>query len=94
MLQKISPVTQVRVYATIQSTTGTLIDPTNLTFTLTDPSQNATVSTYGIDSFPVRQSTGMFYVDATVTMTGVYKYAWQATGNVIASFSGNFISQS
>lgn len=93
MASKISPITTVRIYATIKSISGVLIDPTTLNFTITEPTGSSFTYVYGVDSEVARESLGVFYAEYTVTLTGVYRYSWQALGNVVAAFTGSLNSQ-
>jgi len=72
----------VRTTATYTNTGGTATDPTTVTATITTPAGVATAYVYGTDSEVVKGTTGVYYVDVTCDLAGLWVARWVGTGAV------------
>lgn len=61
---------------------GELVDPTTVRFKLYTPVGGTTTMTYGADSFPVRESEGVYRTDLNGTLAGTYTYRWETEGGM------------
>lgn len=77
---KIIQGTTIRVAANFQNSADADVDPSTVTFRLMSPWGNETSYVYGTDAELVKQDTGDFYVDVTMTEAGRYTYRWETTG--------------
>lgn len=84
------PTSRVRVEAQIKNLSNVYTDPTQLIFTIEEPSGIETSYTWGIDAELIRVSPGQFYVDWDASQAGQHKYRWQANGAIQAAFGGSF----
>lgn len=69
---------------------GTLTDPTTVTFSITEPDGTQTTYVQGIDDEAVKDSTGVYYVDWTITQAGRHYWKWTGTGTVITAEEESF----
>jgi hypothetical protein len=60
-------------------------DPTAVTVRVKTPSGVATAYVYGIDASVVKDSTGHYHIDVSVTETGIYRWRWEGTGAIQAA---------
>lgn len=67
-------------------------DPTVITFTITEPDENATVTTYvyGTDAALVRDGVGLYHVDFDIVNAGEHCYTFNGTGSLKAFNSDKF----
>ena len=83
----------VRVEASFATSGGVPADPTGVALRYRVGSGAAVVLVYGTDAAVIRDSTGKYYVDLTLTsaMVGkLVKYRWEATGAVQAASESEF----
>jgi hypothetical protein len=66
---------------------GALADPTIVTSTLVDPNGTTTTPT------TTRNSLGVFYIDVTPTVYGIWTYRFNGTGAVVAQGEQQFFVQ-
>lgn len=74
-----------RLMATfVDSVTGLPMDPTGVTFVITEPTDPVTVTTYvyGTDAQLERESEGVYFVDWPTTVEGEHCYSFTGTGVV------------
>lgn len=76
---------QVRLTATFKNSSGTVTDPTTIKVKYKTPAGVETTKTYVTDAEVVRSSTGIYYIDLTLTQTGRWHYRWEGTGTIIAT---------
>ena len=65
--------------------TGAVADPTTVTFKVTDPNSATTTYVYGTDAQLVKDSTGVYHVDLSLDLPGLYYYRFLGTGAVKAA---------
>jgi len=70
----------VRVTGTFKNSAGTLIDPTVVNFAYYVAGAAPTVLVYGTDAGLVKSSTGIYYVDVSLTSSGTWYYRFYSTG--------------
>ena len=56
--------------------TGSPYDPTILKFIYTSPAGVSTTRTYGVDADLIKDASGTYHVDITLTTGGVWGWAW------------------
>ena len=68
-----------------------LTDPGGLTFQLKD-SSDGTVSTFtlGVDAELVKDSTGNYHIDNSITESGIHQYRWASTGTAQGAEEGSY----
>lgn len=82
-----------RLSCSTKDENGVPTDPTDLTIKYLVAGGTVVTKTYGIDSEVVKDSTGEFHMDLTLTsdMNGkLVKYRWTATGAVIGADENEF----
>jgi len=80
----------VRCSAAFTTLAGVAIDPTALVFKFTNPAGTTTTYTYGTDPQVIRDSTGNYQVDLSVSTAGLWLYWFEATGTAQAVEEGSF----
>lgn len=80
----------IRQTATFTDTAGAATDPATVTFTFTNPAGTAVTYTYGTDAQPVRSAEGIYYVDISANLEGIWRWHWTSTGSGAASTEGQF----
>jgi hypothetical protein len=75
---------QVRIRAECKVAT-VFTDPTTLTFKYKPPTGAIVSKVYGVDTEVVRDSTGNFHIDLTLSQEGSYSMRWEATGAVVGA---------
>lgn len=64
----------VTLSATFKNNAGTLTDPTTVIFRIKDPSGTVTSPS------PIKDSTGLYHYDLSITLAGTYWYHFEGTG--------------
>jgi RPA family protein len=82
----------VRVTGTFTNAAGTAIDPTMVKFQVLNPAGTTTTYTYGVDAALVKSAVGVYYVDISADVTGIYYYRFYSTGTGQAADEGQFTS--
>jgi len=59
---------------------GVAANPTIIRCKVRTPGGVVTTSVYGTDAALVRDSTGVYHLDLSVTTSGTYTYRWEGTG--------------
>lgn len=59
---------------------GVATDPTVVRCKVRAPGGAVTTSLYGTDAALVKDATGTYHLDLTLTLTGTYYYRWEGTG--------------
>jgi hypothetical protein len=77
----------VRITATFTDLTGTITDPTTVTFQAKDPHGAVTVEP------ATKQATGVYYADLILTTPGTWHYRWVGTGAVVAANEGQVVAR-
>lgn len=80
----------IRETGTFTNAAGTATDPATVTFSFTDPAGTTTTYTYLTDAQLVKSATGVYYVDITASLEGIYRWRWLSTGSGAASTEGQF----
>jgi hypothetical protein len=80
---------EARLSATFTSSSGVVADPTTVTLKIKDPSKSAMTYTSGW----VKDSTGVYHFDLTLTKPGAWYYRWIGTGTVVAAAEGSLTVQ-
>ena len=80
----------VRQTGTFTNSAGAAADPTGVTFSYTDPNGTTTSLVYLTDAALVKDSTGVYHVDITASIEGIYRWRWLSTGTGAASTEGQF----
>ena len=70
--------------------TGTLTDPSVVTFKFKNPAGTETTYVYGTDAELVKDSTGMYHVDLDISSPGIYFYRFVGSGTVKAASESKF----
>jgi len=81
----------VRITNTFTNLAGTATDPTTITVKVKTPANIETTYVYLTDAAVVRTSTGVYYIDVSLTEAGVWAYRFVGTGTVKAAKEGTFI---
>lgn len=79
-----------RISATFKNSAGVATDPTAVSFKYTKPSGTTTTLVYGVDGALVKDSTGNYHVDLSLTERGRWFYRWIGTGTVEEVDEGEF----
>lgn len=69
---------------------STLTDPSSITFKYKKPDGVSTSLVYGVDSDLKRESTGIYYVDLDINLSGQWFYRFEGTGTVQAASESKF----
>lgn len=85
MARRYTPNSLVRLTNEFRNVAGALADPTAVTITITDPSGAVTTPA------AVNDSTGVYHVDVTANVIGVWAYTWAGTGAVVANDTDKFL---
>ena len=80
----------VRCDVQFKNAAGTFTDPTAILFKFRTPANLATTYTYGTDSQLVKDSTGKYHVDLSMTQEGDWYYRFEGTGALQAASEKNF----
>lgn len=67
---------------------GVATDPTLLLLKVRSPSGSTITYTYGVTLAVIREATGLFHYDLTLSASGTWHYHWEATGAVVAAEDG------
>jgi hypothetical protein len=70
----------VRCTGTFTTAAGVATDPTAVNFRVKTPAGTVTTYVYGTDAELVKASTGVYYVDVSLTMAGSWTYRFYSTG--------------
>lgn len=83
-----------RLSVTFADAAGTPTDPTTVTFTITEPDEDATVTTYvfGTDAELVNSAVGEYYVEFEIVNAGTHCYAFTGTGALKAYDDRQFVA--
>lgn len=85
---------KVRLRAVFESTAGTFIDPTKVTFKYTDPSGNLTTLTSTTNASVVfHPSTGTYHTDIVLDEQGVWRWRAYSTGNIVTAEEDAFVAR-
>lgn len=79
-----------RITGAFKNSAGTATDPTGVSFKYKKPSIAAVTLVYLTDNALVKDSTGNYHVDLSITEAGEWYYRWEATGTVQAAEEGQF----
>lgn len=82
--------TLVRVTGTFTDSGGSAVDPTTVTFKYRTPEGVTTTYVYTTDAELVKSSTGVYYVDVSVTSSGVWWHEFSSTGTGQAASEAYF----
>lgn len=66
-------------------------DPDSVFFTITDPNSVVYNYTYGVGNTIIRDETGKYHCDITVSIVGRWYYRFYSTGENAGSATGHFI---
>jgi len=69
-----------RITGTFTNAAGVVLDPTAVFCTYRSPAGVLTTLTYGVDAALVKDSTGVYHVDISATLAGVWQYRFYSTG--------------
>jgi hypothetical protein len=77
---------QVRLTATFKTAAGTALDPTGVVLKYRDPvTGTVATKTYGVDGALVKDSTGVYHFDITLSTAGEWWYSWTGSGSLVAA---------
>ena len=79
-----------RLKVTFFNQTGNVVDPTTLSLITKTPSGIKTTYVYGEDAEVVKNSTGIYQMDLSLTESGEWKYDWIGTGTAAGSEGNSF----
>lgn len=82
----------LKLSAAFADENGAAADPTTVVFTITEPDDDATVTTYNYpgDAELVRDALGEYHVEFTIANAGTHCYAFTGTGFVKAYNDAKF----
>jgi hypothetical protein len=82
---------QSRLSAAFATAAGAAVDPTVVTLKIKAPPPTSTVTThvYGTDANVIKDSTGNYHYDVTLSQSGTYRYRWEGTGAAICADEGS-----
>lgn len=81
----------VRISATFANVSGVNADPTTVKAKFKNPAGTVTTYTYGTDVQLVKDATGKYHVDISITSNGEWWYRWEGTGAVQAAEENDFV---
>ncbi|MBU2249255.1 MAG: hypothetical protein KKD77_21080 [Gammaproteobacteria bacterium] len=81
---------KVRISASFTDSASALTDPTVVLFQGASPLGTASTLTYLTDAALVKDSTGIYHVDISVTASGIWPYRFYATGSGQSAMEGAF----
>jgi hypothetical protein len=93
----LDPITGVRSYnigdllrlkSTFTSLAGTNVDPTTIVLKVKNPAGSTTTYTY--PTHITKESTGVYYYDFNVTVTGLHYFNWAGSGGYQAADEATF----
>lgn len=67
------------------------IDPTNVLLDVKEPGKDVTSYTYGVGGTIVKDSTGAYHADISVSTAGRWWYRWYSTGTAQTADEESFI---
>ena len=79
-----------RLTATFKNISDVLTDPTTVTFLMLEPDGTKTTLISGADAEVVALSTGVWYVDWTITQACIHNYEFKGTGAVVTAEERSF----
>lgn len=71
-----------RLSCEIRDETGTLADPTTVTFKMFEPDKVVTQYVYGEDAQVYKDSTGCYHVEWDITQAGTHWWRFEASGSI------------
>ena len=77
--------TKRRLTFTATKADGTPVDPTIVTFEVTEPDGTKTTYTYGTDPEVVRLGTGLYYAEPMFDAPGDWEFWWYGAGNYVCA---------
>lgn len=80
----------VRLTGTLATAAGAPVDPSTAKVTVKAPDGTETVYVYGVDAFPERSQSGVYYVDVIPNQVGDWYYRFESTGTGQAEDEGHF----
>jgi hypothetical protein len=77
------------ITVTFRNAAGTAADPTGVTLEIRNPSTGArTTYTYGVDAALVKDTTGVYHYDVTLSAAGDWVFRWVGSGTIVAVDEG------
>lgn len=80
----------VRCSVEFKNTSGTLSDPSVVTFKIKNPAGTTTTYVYGTDAALVKDATGQYHIDVDIDSVGIYYYRFIGSGTLKAANEGKF----
>ncbi len=84
---------KVRCTGTFETAAGVDTDPSAVYCKVKSPSGTTTTYTYGTDAALVKQATGIYYVDVSLTEPGTWHFRFYATGTGQAASEESFVAK-
>ncbi len=81
----------VRATAAFTDSGGSALDPDTVTVKYKAPDGTETTKVYGTDAEVVKDSTGNYHIDISVTAHSTWYYRWESTGTGQAAEEANFL---
>lgn len=79
-----------RLSVQFQTLAGDALDPSVITFTLKKPGSASVAYTYGgSPSLIMRTGVGAYYIDVNLDVSGIWRYKWIGSGDLIAAEEGS-----
>jgi len=82
---------RVRASVQFRNDTDVLTDPTAITVTIDPPGTGRQTLTFGVDGGLVKDTTGTYHTDFTLTKSGRWLLGWDGTGALTAAGNLNFL---
>lgn len=82
-----------RIAGAFKNDAGTATDPTTVRFEFLTPAGVKTTYVYPTNAQLVKDSTGNYHVDLTLTEAGLWFYRWEGEGAVHEADEGEFMVQ-
>jgi len=84
----------VRVSAVFKNTLAVATDPTTVSCKVRQPNGTVTTLVYGVNNELVKDSTGNYHTDISVTARGIWMHKFIGTGSVQATEEKTFLVKS
>ena len=80
----------ITVTGTFKTATGAAFDPTSVFFEYKKPNGSTTILQYGVNAALVNDGVGIYHVDISADIPGIYYYRMYSTGVGQAAKFGQF----
>jgi hypothetical protein len=85
------PGQEVRISASFSNLANVATDPSSVTIKVKSPSESVETFVYGTDSELAKDGTGLYHLNYTPDIHGVWFYRVESTGPATAAKEGTFV---